>query len=816
MSETKPHPHQPTPQYRIGDLVWCTEGGKKKAQLRWPAMVAYDPKLAIYFRTPRGDRGASLLLPRAVLWGSGAALLEGVIQGKQRDYQVALEEAEQALAMTRKERKLGFIFNYDPPNAKHHKKSSRRSTSFLSHKKRRRPSNQTAPSSKATPRTTPPDQATPSDPPNGATPLGCPVVLTSSAERVEVSSQSRKKKCRTLDHRGVATTPTCSWGVNKDACMTGHGSFLTAGNDGGGGRKGEGSCLTPLPSTGADSNQCTPLFPPRKSARIGMKRPRDSDTPTGEEAGLDAHISGPEFRERGVPSDGTGPRDALATGPRDAPSGAGDIGPLTNGDGSKENHSFLRECGSKESCATTIGTEEDDPLHPVRVEAPPLMVDPSHPDQVQHGEDLSLPLESTAVPLKQADCSSSANNQSAFDALPTIYLTPSSSSTDEDLPKRETTTVPLFPSRVPRDHPPRNLHPRWASAPSRTARVRSVEKRGVELLLCEGPCATTFHLDCIGLIRPPGFNFVCDECLCVRRECFLCKGGEDEGEGEGEREGEGEGGLYKCARPSCDKIYHLSCAEGDKLFTAGKEARELHLPPPRLRPVQRVWVWCGEGGGGVAPVRPMSPGPPSRPVPGGGGCEMVGQDQMLCYRHVRVDRERNLYSHINIGAEAFIGGGHWCCPNCVLHDLPAYGSMVICKHGRHRWWPGEVVQPDEVPDNLSLKKPGPCMFVVKFYGTHDYCWTYHGRVLPYTTEGGAIGEGMVDKRGLCASDFIKACAEALVVYPTKRSVAMVTDSSTKSGDKAYIRIKANKYLVPRPDNRLPLHPLPVHQGASLR
>ena len=72
-----------------------------------------------------------------------------------------------------------------------------------------------------------------------------------------------------------------------------------------------------------------------------------------------------------------------------------------------------------------------------------------------------------------------------------------------------------------------------------------------------------------------------------------------------------------------------------------------------------------------------------------------------------------------------------------------------------RWWPGEVVQPNEVPDNLSLKKPGPCMFVVKFYGTHNYCWTYHGRVLPYTTEGGAIGEGMVDKRGLCASDFIK-------------------------------------------------------------
>ena len=90
-----------------------------------------------------------------------------------------------------------------------------------------------------------------------------------------------------------------------------------------------------------------------------------------------------------------------------------------------------------------------------------------------------------------------------------------------------------------------------------------------------------------------------------------------------------------------------------------------------------------------------------------------------------------------------------------------------------RWWPGEVVPLDAVPDNLFLKKPGPCMFVVKFYGTHDYCWTYHGRVLPYTTEGGAIGEGMVDKRGIFASDFIKGESLSWVggVFRRKWSIA---------------------------------------------
>ena len=51
------------------------------------------------------------------------------------------------------------------------------------------------------------------------------------------------------------------------------------------------------------------------------------------------------------------------------------------------------------------------------------------------------------------------------------------------------------------------------------------------------------------------------------------------------------------------------------------------------------------------------------------------------------------------------------------------------------------------------------MFVVKFYGSHDYCWTFHGRVLPYTTEGGAIGEGKMDRR---AADFIKGGYSGLV------------------------------------------------------
>lgn len=52
----------------------------------------------------------------------------------------------------------------------------------------------------------------------------------------------------------------------------------------------------------------------------------------------------------------------------------------------------------------------------------------------------------------------------------------------------------------------------------------------------------------------------------------------------------------------------------------------------------------------------------------------------------------------------------------------------------YRWWPSEVVAPEDIPDNILIKKPGDCMFVVRFCGSRDFCWTYHGRVLPYTDE----------------------------------------------------------------------------------
>ena len=49
-----------------------------------------------------------------------------------------------------------------------------------------------------------------------------------------------------------------------------------------------------------------------------------------------------------------------------------------------------------------------------------------------------------------------------------------------------------------------------------------------------------------------------------------------------------------------------------------------------------------------------------------------------------------------------------------------------------RWWPCEVILPNSVPDNIVSKKPGDGMFVVRFCGSQDFAWTYHGRIVPYT------------------------------------------------------------------------------------
>lgn len=57
-------------------------------------------------------------------------------------------------------------------------------------------------------------------------------------------------------------------------------------------------------------------------------------------------------------------------------------------------------------------------------------------------------------------------------------------------------------------------------------------------------------------------------------------------------------------------------------------------------------------------------------------------------------------------------------------------SFLCC----YRWWPAEVIPDRCVPSSLWSSKPTPCMFLVKFFGTDQYFWTHHGRVIAFTDD----------------------------------------------------------------------------------
>ena len=678
--------------------------------------------------------------------GPKEALLEGVAKSKQEEYGVALEEVGGALGLTHKERKLRFIFNYDPPGTK---RRHRRSTPFQSHKKKSRSSSRATPTNRATPsnKATPTNQPTRSDDapftPEDTTPL--------PPEDKGASVRSHKKsKC---SRRGVVTPPS---GRTHDCPHPPCSPGMTAACTGGEGEK-----------AGADSNQCTPLlFPHRKSARIGMKRQREEEDkecdangpredalgggsvghtngsgesvsptngpvdltngpvgltngpvgltngpggsigPTNGPVGLTNGPGGSIGRTNGSvgltngPGGSIGPTNGsvgLTNGPGDSvgltngsgesvgpTNGSGDSVGLTNGSGG----SFGLTNGPGGSVGPTNGPElySSPPKEGRRAAA--RSGSPSHLEEVGEMEADGPTTQCADIPAKLYSNTSTCDI-SAIDCLPSVYLTPSSSSTEEELLRRD-----LGGSAQPLETKKR---PSSAQCTLKDGTCSICDEEGAELLLCEGTCGSTFHLDCIGLVLPPKFGFVCDECLCFRRECFSCKGD--------------RGVLHKCSRPSCPKVYHLSCVAANKLFAVGKKQGSFACP---LHVCARCKsVGCVRDGEEVLECRqcPLALHGDDCLV---AGCEVVGPNQMVCYRHVRIDRDKNLYSHINIGtclecgepgslyccdfcsaayhdgclekeSRPSLEGGYWCCPNCVVHDLPAYGSMVICKHGRHRY-----------------------------------------------------------------------------------------------------------------------------------
>ena len=222
------------------------------------------------------------------------------------------------------------------------------------------------------------------------------------------------------------------------------------------------------------------------------------------------------------------------------------------------------------------------------------------------------------------------------------------------------------------------------------------DEEDTDLLACGGHCYCMFHLDCLGLMQPPAFKFICDECLVSSSKCFICGKSNDE--------------VVKCSKPRCAKLYHLSCIRGNKLFSFDQRKPSSFTCP------LHVCVRCESIGGRTqighsnllqCTMCPLALHKPDCLI---AGCEIVNQTHMVCYQHIKITKNVQLYSHLNLNTCLDCGktgslfccdvcsaayhmecldeddrpandSDSWKCPNCAVHDLPVYGSLVLCKFG---------------------------------------------------------------------------------------------------------------------------------------
>ena len=226
------------------------------------------------------------------------------------------------------------------------------------------------------------------------------------------------------------------------------------------------------------------------------------------------------------------------------------------------------------------------------------------------------------------------------------------------------------------------------------------DQEDTDLLVCGGHCFGMFHLDCLGLMQSPAFKFICDECLMSSSKCFAC--------------GKSNGEVVKCSKPRCTKLYHLSCIKGNRLFSFDQRKSSSFTCP------LHVCARC-ESIGGTTHVGhsnllqcTMCPLALHKPDCLVAGCEIVNQTHMVCYQHIKISKNAHLYSHLNLNTCLDCGSTgslfccdvcsaayhmecldeddrpandseSWRCPNCAVHDLPVYGSLVLCKFGVWRY-----------------------------------------------------------------------------------------------------------------------------------
>ena len=213
------------------------------------------------------------------------------------------------------------------------------------------------------------------------------------------------------------------------------------------------------------------------------------------------------------------------------------------------------------------------------------------------------------------------------------------------------------------------------------------------LIACEGDCCKLFHLRCLAIPEYRG-NFICDECVIMGLQCFVCK--------------RSDGILKQCSVTNCNKLYHIDCLQKfSRIYDSDKQGLicPRHKCARCLTPgnaTNKKLVYCTK-----CPVALHN-----RDSCLIAGCEVFASNPkyMVCYKHIEKPGNKQ-FSDINLTSCLHCGDGglllccdfcsasyhadclpekynvisnNWLCPDCSEYQNPTYGSVVWCKLGKYR------------------------------------------------------------------------------------------------------------------------------------
>ncbi|KAI5716192.1 hypothetical protein M8J76_002500 [Diaphorina citri] len=137
----------------------------------------------------------------------------------------------------------------------------------------------------------------------------------------------------------------------------------------------------------------------------------------------------------------------------------------------------------------------------------------------------------------------------------------------------------------------------------------------------------------------------------------------------------------------------------------------------------------------------------------------------------------------------------YVCDDCKGGRFPLYGEVVWVRYGHFRWWPGQILFPEEIPDNL-ISKCEVGVFVVYFFGTHNYAHICKGQA--YVFEEGDERHSQVKrekKRELDSTYMtsLREAAEAFREFQRNRDRIKTEETNERaSRPSKYVKIKTNK------------------------